>query len=481
MSLLTKLILIFSAILVLSFGLLNAITAAQIINENDATIDNEQKELMQSCSVLVVSYFIEEGYGKTQAGFASAGEQIAQELTAVFSNAAAAYYADGSPLYVPPEFTYDTTEDIINATNGNSSYTVVQTEQHVSAYLSFPVLAEEEVIGIMRLYSDYTDLYRTGQTRSATMLIETLMALSVGFVLVYIVVRRVVSPVQSLRNAIVEFTKNPRMHENISVKREDEIGELTRAYNNMADTIVAQMDMIEAEKEVLADTIRYRKEFFDNVTHELKTPITIIMGYADMLQDADKESEFFAQGLQNISAESKRLSSMVTELLEESRFSHTARIAPQKFEINRVITEIAETMSLKAKRYDVGIEVDLPQKMATLGNAEQIRRLFVNLIDNAIKYSCAHDSVRVKGRILEEHIVVECSNRMQNPITEEELANIFKPFYRAENSGETGSVGLGLAICREIVEEHAGSIDAKLSEDRREIIVTTVLERCEIA
>ncbi len=479
MSLLTKLVLIFSAILVVAFGLLNAIIAAQIVAQNDETINSEQQALMESCSTYVVSFFLEESLSATGAGFVTAAEGIARDLSVIFAKPVAAYMSDGTSLYEPPEFLGVEGDDVEVAKQGVASYTVVSRDDHVSVYLSVPVLSEEGTIGVLRMYTDYTDMYEDGYARSSTMLIETLIAIGIGFILVIIVIHRVLRPVRHLRDAMIVFRKNPKSHNPLVLERNDEIGQLTLEYNKMAETIVAQMDTIEEEKAVLADTIRYRKEFFDNVTHELKTPITIIMGYSDMLKDTDPTSEFFATGLENIAVESRRLSNMVTELLEESRFSHSARIAPEKVDIKELIAGLCETMGLKAGRYDVKLNLDFKAPIISRGNKEQLRRLFVNLIDNAIKYSKSGDVIEIVGFVRDENVVVEVKNKLQQEIRAERLEDIFTPFTRLEDSAEKGSVGLGLSICKDIVDEHGGTIGATLTNDNKSITVTVTLKKSE--
>ncbi len=178
---------------------------------------------------------------------------------------------------------------------------------------------------------DYSELYQSGSYISRMVLYSSASVLVTALVLLVVFAGKVIEPVNRLRNAVVELTEDPSSAMPLPIRHKDEIGELTREYNKMAAIIREQLREITLEKSALEEAVAYRKHFYDNVTHELKTPLTIILGYAEMMEDTDfSDLEFSKKGIQHIISESKRLRDMVTALLDATRagVSDTCGIQP---------------------------------------------------------------------------------------------------------------------------------------------------------
>lgn len=224
------------------------------------------------------------------------------------------------------------------------------------------------------------------------------------------------------------------------------------------------------EKTALEEAVAYRKHFYDNVTHELKTPLTIILGYAEMIEQTGfSDPEFTKKGISHIISESKRLRDMVAALLDATRLGVSDTSDFQEVDLAVLLKDVAASMELKAQRLSKSICLSLPEDEQTLrvwGSQEQLIQLFINLLDNAIKYSAGKE-IWAQARRLGEHVEISVENDVEQPISQEELGRLFIPFYRQREGGEPGSVGLGLAISRKIAEEHGGSIMALLSKEKR--------------
>lgn len=225
---------------------------------------------------------------------------------------------------------------------------------------------------------------------------------------------------------------------------DDEIGELCDTINFMAGEIAA------AE--------RMKNEFISSVSHELRTPLTAIKGWTETLQQEPGDTELTAQGLAVIGKEARRLTGIVEELLDFSRMEsgHMA-LRQERVDLQAELEEAVFLLQDKARRGNVTLELiqrqDLPP---TRGDAARIKQVFVNLLDNAVKYSRPGDRVRVEAATVADGIQVVVSDTGVG-IPEDQLPLITQKFYQAQ-PGEPGA-GIGLAVSEEILRLHGGRLE----------------------
>ena len=222
-----------------------------------------------------------------------------------------------------------------------------------------------------------------------------------------------------------------------------------------------------AEIEILENNEAYRKEFLQNLAHELKTPIFAIQGYVDTLLNGALENPAVNKKfLENTSRNVDRMVNLVNNLDEISKLeSGVQPVNKQNFVIQDLIKEVFETLSIKssAKNISCSIKIGCENPVQVFADKEKIREVILNLIDNAIKYG------KKSGHIIAsiyktdgKNILIEMSDDGIG-IAEEHLNRIFERFYRIDRnrSREIGGTGLGLAICKHIIEAHAQSIHAR--------------------
>jgi two-component system, OmpR family, phosphate regulon sensor histidine kinase PhoR len=222
-----------------------------------------------------------------------------------------------------------------------------------------------------------------------------------------------------------------------------------------------------AEIEVLKQNENYRKEFLQNLSHELKTPIFAIQGYIDtLLNGAMNNPDVHKKFLENTSKNVDRLVSLVDDLDEISRLeSGHQKMNKESFTIQELIREVYDSLSLKAsdKQIKTSIKKGCEAPLNVNGDKEKIRQVLINLVDNAIKYG------RTSGTIIAsvyktdgKHVLVEISDDGIG-IAEEHLNRIFERFYRtdAARSRKQGGSGLGLSICKHIIEAHGQVIHVR--------------------
>ena len=209
------------------------------------------------------------------------------------------------------------------------------------------------------------------------------------------------------------------------------------------------------------ETEEMRTTFISVTSHELQTPISIIKGYASTLarEDAQWDAEAAREPLRAIEEEADRLSHMVANLLYASRIQAGGlKMERSEVDLGAITRSVARRMI--ARSPDADIRVRLPTALPpVLADRERIEEVLMNLLDNAIKYSPRGVRIRVRGQSTGDEVIVSVIDAGQGiPLREQE--RIFERFQRVDNaaSRRTQGAGLGLYICRAIVEAHGGRI-----------------------
>lgn len=228
-------------------------------------------------------------------------------------------------------------------------------------------------------------------------------------------------------------------------KNDDEIGELSDIINYMAGELAA------------ADQLK--NDFISSVSHELRTPLTAIQGWAEtLLADDGGDKQMLHKGMGVIISETGRLSSMVEELLDFSRMqSGRLRLVMGKMDALAELSEAVLMYTERARREGIGLEYDETDLIAPIyGDKNKLRQVFVNIIDNAIKYSDSGGTVTVTTTIEDSRLTVTVRDTGIG-IREEDLAHVKQKFYKADST-RRGS-GIGLAVADEIVTRHGGTLN----------------------
>jgi len=226
-----------------------------------------------------------------------------------------------------------------------------------------------------------------------------------------------------------------------------------------------------SEIEVLKQNEAYRKEFLQNLSHELKTPIFAIQGYVDTLingalENPEVNKKFLASTSRNID----RLVNLVDDLDEISKLERGEQLLlRENFTIQDLVKDVFETLSIKAdeKQIKLAIKKGCELPLTVFADKEKIRQVIINLVDNAIKYGKQNGVIEASAyKIDGKKILIEISDDGTG-IAEEHLSRIFERFYRTDlaRSRKVGGSGLGLAICKHIIEAHQQTIHVRSTID----------------
>ncbi len=294
--------------------------------------------------------------------------------------------------------------------------------------------------------------YRAPELPVSLILKQLAVALLVLALVSIPLARSVTAPLVNLSGLARRFGKGD-LTARVHSKRRDEIGQLGRAFDDMADRIAA---LRRSEKELLA-----------NISHELRTPLARIRLALELVSDGD--SAKVSSYLSDIGEDLGELEQLLDDVMSTAR-SDLARdsagdaLPPLHFEPLSGSTVLeAAVARFQVRAPDRRLETDIPTDLPTLeADPSLLRRVLDNLLDNAKKFS--EEPVRLSGRASAdgEHVIFEVRDRGIG-ISTEDQARIFEPFFRSDPSRTraTGGVGLGLAVVKRIVEAHAGSIEVE--------------------
>ena len=244
-----------------------------------------------------------------------------------------------------------------------------------------------------------------------------------------------------------------------------------KSIDEVREDVEAWAQLRKKEIEVLQQNESYRKEFLQNLSHELKTPIFAIQGYVDtLLSGALHNNEVNTKFLQSAARNVDRLVNLVDDLDSISKLeSGEQELQFRNFVIQELVRDVYETLLIRTKEKDIRCTIkkgcEFPLQVSA--DMEKIREVLINLVDNAIKYGKKNGTVEASFYNVDgKNVLIEISDDGAG-IAEEHLPRIFERFYRTDlaRSRKVGGSGLGLAICKHIIEAHQQTIHVRSKVD----------------
>lgn len=276
-------------------------------------------------------------------------------------------------------------------------------------------------------------------------------ALIISAVILLIVVLTGLYFVKSICVPLVQISSTAKklakgdFSERLPITSNDEIGQLSRAFNEMADG--------------LENAEQIKNDFISSVSHELRTPLTAIKGWGETL-NLGYDPETFTKGMKVITGETQRLERMVEELLDFSRIQ-SGHFTLQMTTID-VIAELEDAMLIyidKAKKEGITLTYNEPEFLCAVnGDKNRLRQVFINIIDNALKYTETGGSIDILAEKNDSSVVISVADSGVG-IAPEDLPKVKQKFYKA-NSTKHGS-GIGLAVADEIITMHGGLLEVE--------------------
>jgi signal transduction histidine kinase len=357
----------------------------------------------------------------------------------------------------------EATSEQVTEADGSDAYRVVA-----------PVVRQwgEHVYSLVGTFT-YANVDR--QLRSSLWLSALILALGLGLThwVSVTLAGGITRDVDRLRAGVIRIQQG-RLEERVSIDSRDEIEELADAFNLMADELVATIRQLREANRELETLDQTKADLVANVSHELKTPLTALRGYLELMAEG---------GLGTISEESvravmvcrknvERLSLRVEELVQLSRLDRFTALdsAREEIDLRSVLEGAVDTFRPRMEGGGVNFVLQIqPDLKALEANPEQIERVFLNLLDNAIKFTPQGGAVLVFAETCDHERRHGVLVRIQDSgvgIPPTELIRIFDRFYQVDPSSRRrfGGMGLGLSLVRSIIEAHRGAVWAESEE-----------------
>ena len=289
---------------------------------------------------------------------------------------------------------------------------------------------------VLRVSTEAGSIWSVFLAVSPMIMLIVIIIVVVCIVLSHMLTRQLIAPIEKMAQNMEDASMEPPYKE-----------------------LVPFASMIRKQHTDILSAAKARQDFSANVSHELKTPLTAISGYAELIEagmvDEEKQKHF----IQEIRKNAQRLLSLINDIIRLSELDRTdSQSAFEKFDLNEIVSECMEALDVNAKNRQVTLEYT-GEKCNICGSKEMMRELTDNLVQNAIRYNKPNGSVWVEVHGGDQPRLVVKDNGIGIPADEQQ--RIFERFYRVDKSRSkaTGGTGLGLAIVKHIVEIH----DAKLS------------------
>lgn len=278
-------------------------------------------------------------------------------------------------------------------------------------------------------------------------LIAGITSLAVSLLLSFLLARRLSRPLHEITMAATAVADGD-FSKPLEVRSEDEIGRLADAFRNMSDEVQ------QAQQQ--------QREFVINVSHELKTPLTAINGHVQALRDGvASDPQAVSKSLEIISAETKRLSRLIEDLLSLAKFdAHQFELKRAAVSAQDAVGSVTDGLGRDAEERGVSLERgENAEEIMLTTDPDRLRQVLSNLVQNALTHTPAGGSVRLSARREGGSVIFEVADTGQG-IDSDDLPHIFDRFYRAGSGARSAGLGLGLAISRDLARAMDGDITA---------------------
>jgi len=427
-----------------------------------------EKELLQQTRIANLS--IKQAYMTSppvdaQRFLNARGQQFAMDL-AVYSGLHVVLYdnsgrkvGDSIPLAAP---SYEVNGTLDFALEGKIAY------QRVGLSLIYlaPLQGPGKQMGVIQFQYPLTNDMRFYHSITNLFLYTGAAVLVVSIILGYLYFRRATSAIVALNRA-AEQIRLGRFLQKSPLRRKDELGRLSQGIYYMSSEIQKNMAAMKKEERKLRRAVvklqrleRQQKQFIGNISHEFKTPLTSIKAYSELMELYPDDVGMREDAVQHIRLETDRLTDMVEKVLRLAELQkYEFEYLPQRVDLQELLLDLIGRMKAKAERFGVEIVPRLTEA-SIWADRESLVHIFVNLLDNGIKYNVKGGQVIVSDSVENEQAVVTIADTGIG-IPRESRNKIFEPFYTVnkDRSRQSGGTGLGLALAKQLAEKQGGSVE----------------------
>lgn len=341
-------------------------------------------------------------------------------------------------------------EELKNASNDDIKYIIRSVENKTLLFATSLIDVQGENFKVSYI-RDITYIYQY-KNEQYKLFIQLSMIISIILAIgMYLLSKYITSPIDKLISSTKIISKG-NYSERVSVNSKDEIGILSKHFNEMASTIESKINELEIKSEE-------KQTFIDNLTHEIKTPLTSILGYTDFLRSISYNEEIYIEGLNNIFKEGKRLEELSWKMMDLILLKKE-NFKMENQNIKNILEDLNDIFKPKLQSKNINLII-YSEEYEIVVEKDLIKNLISNFIDNSIKASKEGGNIYLNVyKNKENKIVLEVKDEGIG-ISKEELPKVFEPFYMVDKSRTRANngAGLGLSICVEIAKIHEAELE----------------------
>lgn len=344
------------------------------------------------------------------------------------------------------------TDQVMLAGEGYQTGVVIPSSTMING---IPILADDQTVGILLINRP---VYRISQPGSIFLdrinlqiLLSGLTAIGLALLLAIFLSRTITRPIREL-TAATQIVSEGNKAQQVPVRSRDELGQLATSFNHMSADLLRSLNL--------------RRQMTADIAHELRTPISIILGHTEAVHDGVLPAS--KKTFEIIREEAERLEHLVDDLRTLSMAdAGELKLVLRPYSTEKLLKDIQRTYSHQAKlnkiRLSIKVAADLPELEI---DPQRMKEVFSNILDNALRYTPKAGYITLFANVVESTMEIRVQDSGPG-VAVEELDKIFDRFYRTETSRtrEEGGSGLGFAIAKSIVEKHKGRIWAESSKD----------------
>lgn len=261
---------------------------------------------------------------------------------------------------------------------------------------------------------------------------------------------------------------------NAFLDTDDDISSFSKSYSEVELKLKdIQLEIIES-KHLAAQLESKKNDLVMYLAHDLKTPLTSVIGYLTLLEECPELSQSQRAKFTGIALDKAyRLEQLITEFFEITRFNiNTVQLQKNRIDLNMMMEQIVDEFYPMLNEKGLRIDIDMPEKILMYADSDKLARVIDNLLKNAVNYSYENSAILVGARIRNGRVIIKFRNRCDE-IPKDKLERLFDKFFRMDSSrsSQTGGSGLGLAIAKQITELHGGTIKASSNTDYTDFTV----------
>lgn len=307
-----------------------------------------------------------------------------------------------------------------------------------------PFTDENRLEGILYLYYPLAKISELASEEVLLLMAGVILFSIIMGYLVFHGLRRIMQPLRELQQAVRRMSTGD-YRTRVAVTSNDEVGQLSDAFNHMAEAIQQEDEE--------------RKAFLATVSHELRTPISYVKGYSESIQNGMIEGEQKEEAICLIAREANRMERLTNELMQLVHIDGEEAVELYPIVLAETLRDSIELVRAKAAEKEIALLLEADEEMIIEADEEKIKQILINLLENAIRYSDTGKTIYLKAFVEGKAAIIQVEDRGIG-IPEEDLPRILERFYRVNKarSRADGGSGLGLSIVDKLVKQHHGTL-----------------------